>query len=295
MQPVARAGLGIYDALIAVAPLLAERYRKYRSVILTSATLTTGPRNFKFFVERLGLHELLGDNDFFALDGALPYATNVLLGLPTYLSYTPAQATIQSYVEEFADELALLCRLHRRARAGAFHRSQSPGAGLGAQPCASLKRRASTVLAQRADTSRHRLTEQFREHGGAVLYGLKSFWEGIDIPGPALSIVVMEKLPYPALNDPVHTARCEAIRQRSGREFQDYLFPLMVIQFKQGFGRLLRDKDDQGAVILYDERVARKSYLPDLLDALPGFQDRDQQAERSRRCFYELIATGCPA
>ncbi len=150
------------------------------------------------------------------------------------------------------------------------------------------------IFAQRGNESRPQLIEQFQNHGHAVLYGLKSFWEGIDVPGEALSLVVMEKLPYPYLGDPVHAARREAIARQNGREFHDYLFPLMVIQFKQGFGRLLRNHDDRGAVILYDKRVSRKSYLPELLGALPGFQPRDLNAERSRRAFYRLIAERLP-
>ncbi len=286
-------GWAFHTAPISVASMLAERYREVRSVVLTSATLTTGPRDFGFFVERLGLNTVLDSTNIHALDGALPYHDNVLLGLPTYLNYAPTQATLQSFVQEFADELSLLST-YTDGRLLTLFTARSRLEAVWNRNHASLEQQGIPVLAQRNGAGKQRLIEQFREHGGAVLYGLKSFWEGIDIPGAALSIVVMEKLPYPALGDPIHEARREQIARQSGREFQDYLFPLMVLQFKQGFGRLLRRHDDQGAVILYDKRVTRKSYLPSLLGALPGFQPRDHMAERSRRRFYTLIADRLP-
>ncbi len=284
---------GFHRAPIDVAPALAERYQTLRSVVLTSATLTTGPGDFGFFIERLGLRALPGTQVIRALPPALPYHERVLLGLPSYLTYTPAQATQQSYSEELAAELGWLYRF-TGGRALTLFTARTRLEAVWARSAPMLEAHGIPALAQRAQASRQKLVEAFKDHGGAVLYGLKSFWEGVDIPGEALSFVVMEKLPYPAMHDPIHAARQQVIRERSGRDFQEYLFPLMVIQFKQGFGRLLRRESDRGAVILYDKRVARKSYLPELLGALPGFQPRDLVAERSRRHFYALLAARLP-
>ena len=287
-----RTGWAFCAAPISVAPHLAEAYRKLRTVILTSATLTTGPRDFHFFLERLGLRQALRPGDIHALNGALPYHQNALFAIPSYLSYTPAQATIQSFVEELAAELTLLCT-YTDGRTLALFTARSRMEAVWGLSHAALEAQGLTVLAQHSGESKQRMIEQFR-NGDGVLYGLRSFWEGIDVPGEALSFVVMEKLPYPAQNDPVQVARREAIARQSGREFQDYLFPLMVIQFKQGFGRLLRHEHDRGAVLLYDRRVARKSYTGDLLAALPGYQPRDTVAERSRKGFYRLLAERLP-
>lgn len=285
-------GWAFFAAPLHVAPLLAEAYRKLRTVILTSATLTTGPHDFQFFIDRLGLREILRSPDIVALPGVLPYREQVLLALPSYLRYTPAQQTLQSYVEELAAELALLGP-YTDGRILALFTARSRMEAVWALNREALESHGLVVLAQQRGESRQRLIEQFRD-GGAILYGLRSFWEGIDVPGDALSFVVMEKLPYPALMEPIARARMEDIRQRSGRDFDDYLFPLMVIQFKQGFGRLLRDERDRGAVLMYDRRINRKSYLPELLGALPGFQDRDLVAERSRQALYRLIAERLP-
>ena len=284
---------GFHSAPIDVAPALAERYQTLRSVVLTSATLTTGPGDFGFFIERLGLRALPGTQRIQALPPALPYAERVLLGLPSYLTYTPAQVTQQSYIEELAAELGWLYRF-TGGRGLTLFTARTRLEEVWQRSAQILEAHGIPALAQRGQASRQKLVEAFKDHGGAVLYGLKSFWEGVDIPGEALSFIVMEKLPYPAMHDPIHAARQQVIRERNGRDFQEYLFPLMVIQFKQGFGRLMRRESDCGAVILYDKRVARKSYLPELLGALPGFQPRDVVAERSRRGFYELLDARLP-
>lgn len=285
-------GWAFFAAPLTVAPLLAEAYHRQRTVILTSATLTTGPRDFQFFFDRLGLRSILRPTDCVALAGVLPYHEHVLFAIPSYLRYTPAQQTIQSYIEELATELALLGP-YTDGRILALFTARGRMEAVWSLNHAALEAHGLTVLAQQRGESRQRLIEQFRA-GHAILYGLRSFWEGIDVPGEALSFVVMEKLPYPALMEPVARARMEDVRLRSGRDFHDYLFPLMVIQFKQGFGRLLRAEHDRGAVLLYDRRVTRKSYLPDLLGALPGFQQRDRVAERSRQALYRLIAERFP-
>ena len=288
-----RGAWGFHAAPIRVAPLLAERYRQYRSVILTSATLTTGKSDFSFFVDRLGLREILADNGAHTLPPALPYATNALVGFPTYLTYTPAQETIKSFVDELAQEFGLLFR-YTDGRALALFTSRERLEKVNTRSEPLLEPHGIPLLAQVSGANRQRMVDEFKAHGGAVLFGLKAFWEGVDIPGETLSFVIMEKLPYPALTDPVHTARRKAVHDQSGHEFEDYLFPLMVIQFKQGFGRLLRREDDRGAVIIYDRRVARKSYLHQMLNALPGHQPRDPVAERSRRAFYELLDQRLP-
>ncbi|MFD3165971.1 RecQ family ATP-dependent DNA helicase [Herpetosiphon sp. NSE202] len=280
-------------APLSVAEELAGRYKQLRSVILTSATLTTGPHDFSFFVERLGLASSLTAAQSMILAGALPYQEHVVLGLPAYLNYTPARITQTSFVEELAAELQLLLTF-TDGRALMLFTSRQRLEHVYQHNGLMLETQGIPVFAQRPSGSRQALIDDFKAHGNAVLYGLKSFWEGVDVPGTALSFVIMEKLPYPAFNDPIHAARREAIARQNGREFQEYLFPLMVLQFKQGFGRLLRTPTDRGAVILYDKRIGRKSYLPLLLGALPGYQPRDLVAEQSRRAFYTMLANRLP-
>ncbi|MCA0354937.1 MAG: RecQ family ATP-dependent DNA helicase [Chloroflexi bacterium] len=280
-------------APLLVAEALAERYRQLRSLILTSATLTTGPHDFSFFVERLGLGSSLTADQAMILAGELPYHDQVVLGLPAYLTYTPARITQASFIQELASELQLLLTF-TDGRALILFTSRQRLEQVYQHNSLMIEAQGIPIFAQRSGGSRQALIEGFKDHVNAALYGLKSFWEGVDVPGSALSFVVMEKLPYPAFNDPIHAARREAVARQNGREFQEYLFPLMVLQFKQGFGRLLRTPTDRGAVILYDKRIVRKSYLPLLLGALPGYQPRDPLAEQSRREFYTMLGNRLP-
>jgi hypothetical protein len=115
-----------------------------------------------------------------------------------------------------------------------------------------------------------------------VVLGLKSFWEGVDVPGPNLCYVIMEKLPFPLLGEPVIRARAAEVRARDGHEFVDYVLPLMLIDFKQGFGRLIRGERDIGAVLLLDKRVWNREYRRDLIAALPGKGETGEEGKAPR-------------
>jgi ATP-dependent DNA helicase RecQ len=280
-------------APIRVGPELARRYEDLRACVLTSATLSIRGGDFSFFVDRLGLGERLNPGDVRAVDGDLDYASNALLGLAAYLQYTPLQRTIQSFQEELARELEGLLELSE-GRALVLFTARSRLEEVYRRCSDALGQKAIPVLAQLPGASRRQLQEDFRETRESVLFGLQSFWEGIDVPGESLSFVVMERLPFPFLFDPVIQARGQDVAERGGREFDDYLFPLMAIRFKQGFGRLLRRRGDRGAVILMDRRIHRKPYRHELLASLPGHMPRDEDAERSRPAFYRMLAERLP-
>src|SRR5688500_11037995 len=98
------------------------------------------------------------------------------------------------------------------------------------------------------------------ETPNGVLLATRSFWEGVDIPGETLSLVVMDKLPFPTPNDPLHSARMRALEDEGRSSFGEYMTPLMTLTLKQGFGRLIRRASDQGVVAILDERLSSKSY-----------------------------------
>ncbi len=113
------------------------------------------------------------------------------------------------------------------------------------------------------------LLEEFRAHGDAVLVATQSFWEGVDVPGDALRLVVLEKIPFQVPTDPLVRARDEACRQRGGNPFMELHVPSAAINLKQGFGRLIRSSTDRGIVALLDDRIVTKGYGKRLLSALP--------------------------
>jgi ATP-dependent DNA helicase DinG len=124
-------------------------------------------------------------------------------------------------------------------------------------------------LLVQGEAPRETLLARFRELGNAVLLATGSFWEGVDVKGEALAIVAIDKLPFAAPDDPLLAARLEGIRRRGGNPFTLHQLPQAVLALKQGVGRLIRDVEDFGVIVIGDPRVTRKSYGRAFLDALP--------------------------
>jgi ATP-dependent DNA helicase DinG len=110
---------------------------------------------------------------------------------------------------------------------------------------------------------------RFRDQGNAVLLGTSSFWEGVDVRGDALSLVIIDKLPFASPGDPVMQARLDAIKDRGGNPFKDYQLPQAVLTLKQGAGRLIRDVTDRGMLVICDPRITSKFYGKTFLRSLP--------------------------
>jgi ATP-dependent DNA helicase DinG len=125
------------------------------------------------------------------------------------------------------------------------------------------------LLVHGASGTRDQLTRVFRAGGACVLLGTHSFWEGVDVAGEALSCVVMARLPFAAVGDPVNEARCEAIERSGGSAFREFSLPQAVIRFRQGFGRLIRTRADKGIVIVADPRVVTMNYGSTFRMSLP--------------------------
>lgn len=214
--------------------------------IFTSATLTVGG-SFGHFARRLGLE----DAPTLQVDSPFDYAGNALLYVPPKLP-DPAAPGYTDAV------LAAALPVIERCRGGVFllftsHRAlQQAAANLAER----LKR---TVLVQ-GQAPRAQLLERFRILGNAVLLGTGSFWEGVDVRGPALSCVIIDKLPFASPGDPVLQARIDAMRAAGGNPFMDYQLPAAVLALKQGVGRLIRDVGDRGVMVLCDPRLYSKPY-----------------------------------
>jgi ATP-dependent DNA helicase DinG len=239
-------------------PLRAHRERSKAAWVFTSATLAVDG-GFAHVARRLGLDEprtLLQPSPFDWNAQALCFLPP-RLPEPMSRGYTDALlGALRPVLEASGGRAFLLFASHRALRDAA----QALRAGGAAFPW---------PLFVQGEAPRHVLLQRFRESGDGVLLGSASFREGVDVVGAALSVVVVDKLPFAAPDDPVFEARLEAIRRAGGNPFVDEQLPQAVIALKQGAGRLVRSETDRGVLVLCDPRLTGKSYGRVFLDSLP--------------------------
>jgi len=226
------------------------------TVILTSATLTTDD-HFDFMRERLAAV----DADELAVGSPFDFEHSTLLYLPVDIP-EPNQPNYQKAVEE---ALIGLCRATGGRTLVLFtsHYQLRTTARAIAGP---LNDSGIVVYQQGSGVSRAQLLENFRTTNKSVLLGTRSFWEGVDVVGSALSVLVMPRLPFAVPDDPVFAARSETFEN----PFAEYAVPEAILQFRQGFGRLIRTKTDRGVVVILDKRILTKSYGEMFLNSLPA-------------------------
>jgi ATP-dependent DNA helicase DinG len=251
-----------HAALLHVTPLSSgELFRKQmadhpRSWIFTSATLAVG-EDFNHFKRELGLDQAEARRWSSPFD----FARQALLYVPKGLPADPNDPAFTEAVVEAA--LPVL-----QASAGrAFLLFTTLRALRRAHDL--LRGRIDFPLLVQGTGSRSELLARFRSLGNAVLLGSQSFWEGVDVRGEALSLVVIDKLPFAPPDDPVLSARIEGLRQRGGNPFTELQLPQAVLQLKQGAGRLIRDETDRGVLMLCDPRLVSRPYGRRIIQSLP--------------------------
>jgi ATP-dependent DNA helicase DinG len=257
------------SAPVHVGPILSGiLWEKIRPVILTSATLAVGKaRSFGFLFERLGLK----DADSLLLGSTFDYKKQVTLHIersmpdPREAAFPMAVAdAVKRYVGETRGNAFVLFTSYRlldevyETLEEFFKEADLP------------------VLRQGGGLSRTAMLDRFKNTPGSVLFGTSSFWEGVDVPGVALSNVIITRLPFSVPTTPLALARKEDMERRGLNHFMQYALPEAVIRFKQGFGRLIRKKDDKGIVVVLDSRVLTKRYGRVFLESIPecGVKDK---------------------
>ncbi|MDA0300900.1 MAG: exonuclease domain-containing protein [Chloroflexi bacterium] len=258
------------DIRIGRAPLEVARnleaaiYRGRESVLATSATLSAGG-SFDFTLRRLGMDEA----DTLIVESPYDYRTAVLAllaeelpdpGMPSY--ETALQQTIAEVVRASAGRTLVLFTSHQAVRSTSVALR-----GL-------LSEDEINVFAQGIDGSPQRLLRMLNERPRSVVLGTAAFWEGVDVPGEALSQIVIARLPFPVPTDPIYEGRSEEFDD----PFGEYALPQAVLRFRQGFGRLIRGQTDRGTFVVLDSRIVRRSYGRTFLEGLPDCEVRTLRA-----------------
>jgi len=255
-----------------ITPLVpAELFRKQmldhpRAWIFTSATLAMG-EDFSHFKKELGIEEAAArtwSSPFDFARQALLYSPKGLPPDPNDPAYTEAVVNAALPVLKASRGRAFLLFTSHRALRRAHEL---------------LKDRIEFPLLVQGTGSRSELLVRFRALGNAVLLGAASFWEGVDVRGEALSVVLIDKLPFAPPDDPVLAARIEALRSEGGNPFMEFQLPQAVLQLKQGAGRLIRDEEDRGVLVLCDPRLYSKSYGRAIRASLPPMKQTRELAD----------------
>jgi ATP-dependent DNA helicase DinG len=243
-------------------------FQQVPTIVLTSATLAT-QENFRFVRQRLGLTGAFADEH--RVEEAIhpspfDFGRQSLLAVPTDLPLPAGdrddrhdEATVRATIEHARISDGGLFVLFTSYRALRHVASE-------------LRRRGADrewPLFVHGEGARAQLVERFAASGRGILLGTTSFWEGVDVPGQPLRGLVIPKLPFKVPSEPVTAARIEAIERAGGNSFFSYMLPHAAIRLKQGFGRLIRSREDHGVVLVLDGRIVRKSYGRYFLDSLP--------------------------
>jgi len=255
-----RRGRGVFleASPVDVSAILRERvFDRVESVILTSATLAVGGK-FDFLKSRLGVQhakERIHPSHF-------DYSKQALLYTPLHLP-DPRQP---DFGRQAAEEIIHLLKASRGRAFVLFTSHQQMR-----QVHELVRRHLHYPMLLQGEAPKTALLDRFRKTPHAVLFATSSFWQGVDVQGQQLSVVIVDRLPFAVPTDPVVAARVRLINEDGGNAFVDYQVPQAVIALKQGFGRLIRSQQDRGVLTILDHRMVRKHYGKVFLDSLPSY------------------------
>lgn len=239
-------------------------FKPVNTIVLTSATLKDS-RGFNFFSQSVGLDQIEKERMVFEhLPSNFNYQANCNFIIPQSIPMPHTQGFSQAVAETIEKTAPLF-----NGQILVLFTSYEQLIKVTNQVRDPLSKKGFSLLVQ-GEAPRQQLVERFKNGTKQILCGVNSFWEGIDIKGKALSCVMMVKIPFIVPTEPIHEARLQQMEKKGINSFVNYMLPLAIIRFKQGFGRLLRGSDDTGTFMVLDRRLLDKSYGRVLINSLPG-------------------------
>lgn len=271
---LSKSGSKKYIRLKSAPVKVAENLKKvlfdcYESVILTSATLSCGSsankqeNSFEFFAESIGLENY----DKLQLDSPFDYQRQVKL----YIEKRIPDPNTDEFIDAAAEAIKKYV-LITNGRAFVLFTSYSMLDKVSRMLENWFSQNNLKLLRQANNIDRSALLREFKTDTGCVLFGTDSFWQGVDVPGDALSNVIITKLPFAVPNHPLIEGKIERLRKEGKNPFFEFQLPSAIIKFKQGFGRLIRTKSDKGIVAVLDNRISSKAYGKMFINAIPKCQ-----------------------
>jgi ATP-dependent DNA helicase DinG len=254
--------LSLHSAPIDVSPHLEKLFfHGDKPCVLTSATLGTGgDSGLDYFKKRVGAHNAPGVSIASPFDFQKQMKLFVVKKMPP--PGTPEhEAALPEWIEHFLDL--------SQGRAFVLFTSNAQMARVAEKMEDFCEDRGWTLLVQGRKLPRHQMLAEFRKDTHSILFGTESFWTGVDVPGEALSNVIITKLPFAVPDHPLTAARLEHIEQEGGNAFMEYSVPEAILKLRQGVGRLIRSKKDEGICAILDNRVLTKPYGRAFLKAMP--------------------------
>lgn len=278
----------LFSAPLNVASVLQDAlYDKMSTIVFTSATLGIRGK-LVYFLRRMGLDTLPDERvKTCCLGSPFDYKSQALVCVPQFMP-SPKSSDFQTSVDDLLRNLALKVG---RGTLALFTSYSMLNRSYGAIKT-DLTSEGVLLLGQGIDGTRGSITDRFKNDQGSMLLGTDSFWEGVDIPGEALEILGIVRLPFAVPSEPLVAAHMEELEKQGKDPFLHYSVPEAILKFRQGFGRLVRNQTDRGVVIVFDSRVLSTRYGRAFLEALPvehqAFRSREELLQTIKNWFDQL-------